>query len=370
MKLVRVVHVAPTPFGPGGLLGGGERYPLELSRALTRHVDCTLLTFGPSPQTWREPSGLRVRVLRAFGHLRRHPAHPVAPQLPASLRDADLVHTHHLRSAPSRMAVLAAALAGQRRVTTDHGLGGGWGPVASLFERFLAVSRYSADVVGAPAARTRLIYGGADPARFAPDPDGRREGVLYLGRITPHKGIDRLLRAMPVGSARLTVAGSTGHDRHRPERDYPQLLRRLAADRDVRFLGAVAETEVPTLYRRAAVFVLPSVERTCYGRPVPVTELLGLSVLEAMASGTPVVASRTGGLPEVVRDGETGFLVTPGDEAELRHRLRELLDDKAAAQRMGRAARALVMEQFTWTRTAERCLAAYEELARSRSAAA
>jgi glycosyltransferase involved in cell wall biosynthesis len=191
--------------------------------------------------------------------------------------------------------------------------------------------------------------------------------VLYLGRITPHKGLDRLLRALPPGAS-LTIAGSTGHDPRPPERDYPALLRRLAHDRDVRFTGPLAEDDVPALHRRAGVFVLPTVDRTCYGRPVAITELLGLSVLEAMASGTPVVASRTGGLPEVVRDGETGFLVTPGDEAELRDRLEVLLRDPALARRLGTQARELVLAEFTWERTAQRCLDAYTELLRPSSA--
>jgi glycosyltransferase involved in cell wall biosynthesis len=360
---VRVVHIVPTPFGGSGLLGGGERYPVELARALARHVDCEVVTFGPRAGVWREPGGLRIRVLRRLALLRGHPAHPIAPQLAWSLCGADIVHTHHLRSAPSRIAGVAAAMAGQHRVTTDHGLGGGgWGGLLpAVFQRFLTVSRYSADVLGVPPRRTRVIYGGADPVRFRPSDDGGREAVLFVGRITPHKGLDRLVQALPDGAA-LTVAGSTGHDPKPPERDYPDLLRRLATDRRVRFIGPVNEDDLPALYRRAAVFVLPTVERTCYGRTVAVTELLGLSVLEAMASATPVVASRTGGLPEVVRDGETGFLVTPGEVDELRDRIKQLLRDRALAQRMGRAARAAVLEQFTWELTAQRCLAAYREL--------
>jgi glycosyltransferase involved in cell wall biosynthesis len=110
------------------------------------------------------------------------------------------------------------------------------------------------------------------------------------------------------------------------------------------------------------VLVLPSVQRTCYGRPVAISELLGLSVLEAMASGTPVICSRIGGLPEVVQDGETGFLVTPGDIDELHDRLAALLADPARTARMGRAARDVVLERFTWRACAARCMAAYEEL--------
>lgn len=81
-----------------------------------------------------------------------------------------------------------------------------------------------------------------------------------------------------------------------------------------------------------------------------------------MASGTPVVASRLGGLPEVVRDGETGFLVTPGDVDELHDRIATLLGDPALAARMGRAARERALELFTWKACAHRCLEAYDEL--------
>ncbi|HEX2186599.1 MAG TPA: glycosyltransferase family 4 protein [Chloroflexota bacterium] len=360
---MRVIHIAPTPFGTGGLFGGGERYPHELARALARDVDCTLLTFGRRPSRGREPGGLHVRTLRALTFLRGHPAHPVAPGLPALLRHADLVHTHHMRSLPSRLAALTARARRRPAVVTDHGLqGGDWaGLLPRLFARFLAVSAYSARELRAPPDRTRLIYGGADPDRYAPDPAASRHGVLFVGRLTPHKGVDRLIAALPPG-ARLQVAGSEGHDPQPPERDYPVRLRQLAAGRDVEFLGPVADARLPALYRQAAVLALPSVHRTCYGREIRVSELLGLVVLEAMASGTPVVCSRLGGLVEVVEHGVTGFLVEPGDVGELRERLAELLQDPGLARRMGRQARELVLARFTWRACAERCLAAYHEL--------
>jgi glycosyltransferase involved in cell wall biosynthesis len=360
---VRIVHVAPTPFGAGGLLGGGERYPIELARALARHVDVDLVTFGSRPGVVHDRSGLRVRTLRPLGHGHRHPVHPLAPQLPWALEGADVVHTHHTRSAPSRVAAVAARMRGQPLVTTDHGLGGGgWlGLLPALFDRFLTVSRFSASVLGVPAHKTRVVYGGADTRRFAPDPDIGRDGVLFVGRLTPHKGIDRLIRALPDG-ARLTVAGTAGHDPRLPERDYPLLLRRLARGRDVIFPGAVSDAVLPVLHRGAAVFVLPTVKEDCYGRYFAISELLGLSVLEAMASGTPVVASRLDGLPEVVHDGETGFLVSPGDVDELRDRVAQLLADRRLAARMGERGREVVLQQFTWDACARRCLAAYEEL--------
>jgi glycosyltransferase involved in cell wall biosynthesis len=287
----------------------------------------------------------------------------VAPGLPAALEGADVIHTHHLRSAPSRMAAIAGRVRGRPLVVTDHGLGGGgWGGLLPrMFDLFLTVSRYSAETLGAAPDRTRVIYGGADAARYRPAADDDRHGVLFVGRLTPHKGVDRLLRALPDGAA-LTVVGSEGHDPHPLERDYPDLLRRLAADRDVTFRGVVRDEELPSLYRRAAVHVLPSVHETCYGRHIEISELLGLSVLEAMASATPVVCSRVGGVAEIIRDGETGFLVEPGDVGELRDRLAMLLKDPQLARRLGDNARDAVLERFTWDACALRCVDAYREL--------
>jgi glycosyltransferase involved in cell wall biosynthesis len=268
-----------------------------------------------------------------------------------------------MRSAPSRIAALVARATGVPAVVTDHGLAGGtWGgALPRLFERFLTVSEASARELGVPPRRTRVIYGGVDCERWRPDGAAHRRGVLFVGRLTPHKGVDRLIRALPPG-ATLTIAGSAGHDAAPPERDYPALLRTLARGRDVRFLGAVPDAELPGLVRHAAVLALPSVHHTCYGRFVRVSELLGLVVLEAMASGTPVVCSRIGGIPEIVDDGQTGLLVEPGDVDELHARLGELLRDRALAARLGRNGREQVLERFTWDACAQRCLGAYGEL--------
>jgi glycosyltransferase involved in cell wall biosynthesis len=360
---VRVIHVVPTPFGTSGLFGGGERYPLELARALAAEVECELITFGRVADETRAAGGLRIRQLRAARHIAGHPAHPVAPSLPPSLFRADVIHTHHMRSTPSQIAAVTGRVLGKHLVVTDHGLQGtDWcGLLPRLFERFLMVSQYSAVELNSPPERTRVIYGGADPERYCPDPRQERDGVLFVGRITPHKGVDRLIAALPVG-ARLTIAGSEGHDPQLPESGYPAYLRQLAAGRDVRFAGPVSDEDLPQLYRQARVLVLPSVHHTCYGREIRVAELLGLVVLEAMASGTPVICSRLGGLPEIVDHGVTGYLVEPGDIDELHHRLEELTGNVELAARLGRNARERVLASFTWQRCADRCLAAYNEM--------
>lgn len=358
---MRVIHVTPTAFGTAGLFGGGERYPLELARALSRYVKTELITFGSIPSV-RDEDGLRIRVLRSRGYLRGHPAGAIVPSLPRAIRHADIVHVHHIRSPASLLAAATARLCRISTAGTDHGFEGvdlGLGP--RLIDRFLAVSRYSATVMRTPVATTRVIYGGADPSRHYPDLDVQRSGVLFVGRQTPHKGIDVLIRALP-GAARLTVAGSEGHDPQLPERGYPELLRSLAQGRSVEFTGAVDDDELARLYRSATAVAMPSVEHTWYGKRIAVSELLGLAAIEAMASGTPVVASRIGGLAEVIEDGVTGYLVPPGDVHSLHERLRELLANPALAARLGANAREHVLAEMTWDRCAQRCLAAYDEL--------
>ena len=151
---MRVVQVAPTAFGNEGLYGGGERYPLELARALARvdGVDSELVTFGKRSRVERDPDGFVVRVLAPWALGRGHPAHPLTPALIGALAGADIVHTHHLRSAPSRIAAVLANMRGQHLVTTDHGLGGGgwWGALPRLFDRFLTVSRVRRGDVAGP----------------------------------------------------------------------------------------------------------------------------------------------------------------------------------------------------------------------------
>jgi glycosyltransferase involved in cell wall biosynthesis len=364
---MRVVQVAPTAFGSEGLYGGGERYPVELARALARvdGIDSELVTFGRRPRVERGSEGLVVRVLAPWALGRGHPAHPLTPALIGVLAGADIVHTHHLRSAPSRIAAVAANVRGQRLVTTDHGLGGGgwWGALPRLFDRFLTVSRYAAATLRVPSEKVRIIYGGADVRRFAPDAVEPRHGILFVGRVTPHKGLDRLLRALP-RSAALTIVGADARDRRAPESGYPSLIRRMAEGLDVRFASALGDDGLARCYRRAQVLAMPSVHVTCYEQRVAISELLGLVAIEAMASGTPVVASRIGGLPEVVRDGETGYLVEPGDIDGLRDRLATVLADARLARRLGDNACTLVRERFTWDACARRCVTAYEGLSR------
>ena len=158
--------------------------------------------------------------------------------------------------------------------------------------------------------------------------------MLFVGRITPHKGLSYLLRAMATvrQPARLVVAGD-GYD-------LPN-MRRLSealgiADR-TEFLGIVGRDEVDTLYRRASVLVVPSVWPEPWGLIGP----------EAMASGLPVVAFRSGGIPEWLVHGVTGFLVESRDVAGLASQIDRLLNDPELVRRFGSAGRSAAQARFT-----------------------
>jgi glycosyltransferase involved in cell wall biosynthesis len=349
-----VTHVSPAPFGAGGIWGGGERFAFELAAAMSELVPTRFVTFGPTYQR-RRYGRLTVRVLPARWRVFRGEVNPVSELLLPELARASVLHAHQWRSVVANLCVLAGDATGRGVFSTD--LGGASRnyaddlPLWMLLHRFLAVSRFSAQMFPELASRTDVIYGGVDPDRFSPGKARRARQVVFVGRLLPHKGIDVLIRSID-GATPLLVIGRTYNPAFRIE------LERLARDKQVTFHDSATDADIVEAYRASRVAVLPSVYRTRHG-VAPYSELLGLVLLEAMSCGTPVVASDVGGIPEVVADGETGFIVPPGDCVALGDRIRELLDDDALWQSASAAARDHVLTNFTWRAVAERCLDAY-----------
>jgi glycogen(starch) synthase len=211
---------------------------------------------------------------------------------------------------------------------------------------------------GAPRERTHLILNGADLRRFSPPQDGSRPETGYgpkmifaCRQLFPRKGIRFLIQAVARlrprhADIRLVVAGD-GFERP----DLESLTRELGVDDITTFLGWVANRDLPPYYRSCAVSVIPSLE-----------EGFGIPAAEAMGCGAPVVASDAGGLPEVVQDGVTGFVVPKGDAAALADAIDKLLLDPGLRQRMAIASRTRALQLFDWERTAERLEALYERL--------
>jgi glycosyltransferase involved in cell wall biosynthesis len=237
--------------------------------------------------------------------------------------------------------------------------GGGWDISAYVrtdrwFHGHLHISEYSRSLAGhACWHRACVIYGGVDTDWFAPDPAVPKEPlVVYVGRIMPHKGVNDLIEALPQGLT-LEVIGRPYHDRFFAD------LKRMATGKSVVFRTDCDDLELVRAYRRAICVVLPSVYQTIYGDETRVPELLGQTLLEGMACGTPAVCTDVASMPEVVIDQQTGFVVPPNDPAALRVKLEWLRDHPEDVARLGRAGRQRVLQCFTWPSVVRHCLDVY-----------
>jgi alpha-maltose-1-phosphate synthase len=304
----------------------------------------------------------------------------------AAAGSADLVHSHTWYA--NLAGHLASLLYGIPHVVTVHSLeplrpwkaeqlGGGYA-LSSWCERtavesaaaVIAVSRGMRDDLLAaypavPGERVRVIHNGIDTAEYAPDPAtdvledyGVNPGaptVVFVGRVTRQKGLPVLLRAAAdIDPAVQLVICAGQPDTPEIEAEVGDLARRLRASRArvVWLSGMLAKREVIQLLSHATVFACPSLY-----------EPLGIVNLEAMACGTAVVASRVGGIPEVVTDGETGLLVPPADPPALARAINTLAADGRRAAEMGRLGRKRAAADFGWDSIAAQTAGLYAELA-------
>jgi glycogen synthase len=178
--------------------------------------------------------------------------------------------------------------------------------------------------------------------------DHPRPYLFAAARFIPKKGLDVLIRAMrQIDAAGLDVdlilAGSGPE-----EAALRSLAGELGLEQRVRFWGTASRREIAALLNGCALFVLPSL-----------WEAFGIASLEAMVCGKAVVASDCGGIPEVVRDGETGLLVPPGDAVALSQAITTLLHDDTRREAFGRRGRAIALGEWSWSAVADRYLQAY-----------
>lgn len=348
-------------------VGGGERVALDLATgqlAAGHRSLAVSLADGPLRASFeangvatlvtpKRPAGLDPSLLFRLGvSLGRHKPH--------------IVHTHN--PLPLIYATLPARVLGVPVIHTKHGLNPErrraiWlrRRAAALVHSFVAVSattgRQARERNECAPEKLRVIRNGISLAEFLPDPERRREVRSELGaspqtillgtvgRCHPDKNQRLLLRAaapLLSDTVRLVVVG-----------DGPVLheLRREAvasgAAAHVQFLGS--RMDVPRLLAGFDVFAISSR-----------TEGLPLVVAEAMAASLPVVATAVGGLPEVVLDRETGYLVPPGDEQALRTALAALIGDTGLRHRFGSHGRKVALRDFSVERMLDEYMAAYE----------
>jgi glycosyltransferase involved in cell wall biosynthesis len=356
-RQIHVLHIVPQLFGPGGLIGGGERYALELAKHMADHVPTTLVSFGDQERRCKTGK-LDVRVIGNPWYVRGQRFNPVKLSLLTELRKADIVHCHQKNVLMSSLAALFCRISRQRIFVSDLG-GGGWDVSAYIstdnwYDGHLHISEYSKKIYNhSNRASAHIILGGVDTNKFSPGESSSRENiVLYVGRLLPHKGINYLVKALPP-DMRLEVIGQPYDQR------FVQDLKQLAAGKNVVFFTDCDDEALVSSYHRALCVVLPSVYKDMYGHETNVPELLGQTLLEGMACGVPVICTEVGGMPEVVEDSVTGFVVPPNDAESLNRRLCWLRDNPDQAKKMGLAARQRVLEKFTWRAVVERCLQIY-----------
>jgi len=207
--------------------------------------------------------------------------------------------------------------------------------------------------VAVPDARRACIPYGVPAPPDPPAPAGGPPRLLFVGRLEPRKGIDTLLAIVPplLASHPDLIVDVVGQDMPWPGTTTP-VGRRFAASHPsasrCRFHGVVDDARLAAFYRECTLFVAPSRY-----------ESFGLIYLEAMRWAKPVIGCRAGGIPEVVRDGETGLLVPPDDPAALQAAIVRLLDDAELRARIGTNGRASVAGELSAATMAERTVAFY-----------
>jgi glycosyltransferase involved in cell wall biosynthesis len=358
----RVLHIVPALFGPTGTIGGAERYALELARHMAMRVPTKLLTFGDLSR--EEKLGeLHIRVSGKPHYIRGQRMNPLSWDIVDEIRCASVVHCHQQHIASSSLAAVFSRLTRRKVFVTDLG-GGGWDISSYIstdrwYHGHLHISEYSRRVFGHEGeSRSHVIFGGVDTEKFSPLRERpKRSHVVFVGRLLPHKGVDTLIRAIRPRTVQpelpLTIIGPKLHDGYFAE------LQSLAAGKPIGFRTEASDDVVIDAYRNALCVVLPSVYRDMYGNETRVPELLGQTLLEAMACGTPAICTDVASMPEIVEDGVTGFVVPAGRPDALREKLVWLTQHPEDAAAMGAAGRRRVLERFTWGAVVERCLEIY-----------
>jgi starch synthase len=384
---------------PPEVYGGAGVHVEYLARDLRRLADVRVHCFGgarsePGVTAYPEPAGLAGAnaALRTMG---------IDLQMAAGSAGADIVHSHTWYA--NFAGHTAKLLHDVPHVVTTHSLeplrpwkaeqlGGGYA-LSSFCERtaienadaIVAVSGgMRRDVLSAyptvDESRIRVVYNGIDTDQYAPDHgtdviarlgiDLSRPSVVFVGRITRQKGLPYLMRAchdLPAEAQIVLLAGAPDTKEIAAEVEGLAIQLRNARDENgvIWVQEMLPKQEVIQVLTHATVFVCPSVY-----------EPMGIVNLEAMACETAVVATATGGIPEVVADGETGLLVpidqmqdgtgTPTDPArfvaDLAAAMTTLVEDPSRAKEMGLAGRRRAVEKFSWATIAEDTMAVYRSL--------
>lgn len=360
---MKVIHITPTYFSNASfLIGGGERYVTELASCMASFVDTTLVSFSSKRSSYHQ-GDLKFEIYPVNYFIRDKKVNPLSLRYLGSILDADIVHIHNINTLISDQGCLVASLLGKRVFVTDYGGGADFVlnrklPVFQLYKNAIIYSKYSFDFLPEELQKvSRLIKGGIDTKRFCPSSFLEKEKkVLFVGRILPHKGINYLIEAFRLlnfPDYKLTIVGKVYNER------FYQDLKQLAVGLPVEFIHDADDDRLLHEYRTALVTVLPSVHTTCYGDYTSVPELMGFTLLESQACGTPVICTDAGAMHEFVDHGKTGFIVKQNSGESIANALQRLIS-LSSLERAEFSSRCQAwIESMGWTNIVQKHLEVY-----------
>jgi glycosyltransferase involved in cell wall biosynthesis len=288
------------------VIGGAERYVQELASAQSDlSHDVSVFSFSEGPHLRFSNAKVSYEIFPGQFYFRGDLLQPWNNRIVGKLIDFDVIHAHQVLGFTSRMTVAAGSALGKKIFFTDHGAFGGERALLnmpdylSLFQAHLAQSQFAGHRF--LCRNTEVAIGGVSRANHSLGSVSQREGFVTLGRLFPHKGIDRAIEALPLKSE-LKVMFTEVEER------YLQHLKRISKDKNVDFIRNASDRDIEEVLKNSKALVFPSTQFDCFGRFHEAPELLGLAVLEAMQLGTPVIASNLGPLPELVEPGKNGYL--------------------------------------------------------------
>ena len=309
---MKIVHITPTYFDDSSIIGGGERYPMELASLMADIVDTTLVSFAPKRHSHKQ-GNLKIEIYPVKHLIHGNKSNPLAFRYLSSILSADIVHIHQINTLISDLSCLTASLFNKRAFVTDYGGGGDLIinhklPVFKGYQKAIIYSRFGLNFLpNELKEKVVFIKGGIDTNRFHPISSLQKEKkILYVGRILPHKGINYLIEAFRLinySDYKLTIVGRIY------DQAFYQKLKELAFGLPVEFLHDADDQRLLNEYCTARVTVLPSVHTDCYDNYTPIPELMGFTLLESQACGTPVICTDAGAMHEFVDEKRTGYVV-------------------------------------------------------------
>lgn len=371
---MRVVHVCPMLSYHGGV----ERHVFEISKRLQKAgVDVEVYTTDPTGKLPKHGYVDEI-PLRRFRSLAPNRAYFFAPKLYSALKELqniDIVHTHSYQAFPSLFVALAKKKNKIPFVFTPHYHPMGGTSLRTFLRKtyrtvgkqifkqanvVIAVSKYEQKLLTHlfKESEEKVVYipNGIDLEKFinltARHKNSQKKSILYVGRLEKYKGVHYLMKAFlgvlkKYPFSELNIVGSGSY-----ALNFVSLAKDLKISRSTHFLGSVQEATLLQLYASSDIFaILSEYEAFC------------ISLVEAMASGLPAIASRVGGIPEIIQDGYNGFLIDyPPDHHDLTGIMIRLIEQEDLAFQVGANARKTVLTSFSWDETIKHLLELYAKV--------